>query len=210
MDSQQYLSKLSSPIGAMNRQQQGAIPSSLSLGNRILRGLWGLVYLLAFRPSPKPLHSWRRFLLRMMGARIAHDAVIHPSVRIWAPWNLTMHPFACLAPYVDCYSVGPVVIGEHATVSQYSYLCGASHDYTRLTLPLVPGPIMIGAHAWICADVFVGPGVTIGEGAVVGARSSAYKSVEPWTVVAGNPARFLKRRILDGAGASIAETGEHA
>jgi putative colanic acid biosynthesis acetyltransferase WcaF len=135
-------------------------------------------------------------LLRAFGARIGQGAVIHPSVRIWAPWNLSMERFACLAPDVDCYSVAPIRLGEHATVSQYSYLCGASHDYTRLDLPLTPSPISIGAHAWVCADVFIGPGVTVGEGAVVGARSSVYRDVEPWTVAAGNPARFLKPRKL--------------
>jgi len=153
---------------------------------------------LAFRPSPRFLHSWRRGLLRLMGARIGPGANIHASVRIWAPWNLTMGRFACLAPHVDCYNVAPVTLGEHATVSQYSYLCGASHDYTSLALPLTPGPISIGAHAWICADVFVGPGVAVGEGAVVGARSSVYEDVKPWTVVGGNPARYLKPRILAG------------
>jgi len=59
-----------------------------------------------------------------------------------------------------------------------------------------PPPIELGARSWIAADVFVGPGVCIGEGAVVGARSAVFRDVEPWTVVGGNPARFLKRREL--------------
>jgi putative colanic acid biosynthesis acetyltransferase WcaF len=165
--------------------------------NRLNRALWAIVYLFLFRCSPKPLHSWRRFLLRAMGARIAANAVIHPSVRIWMPRNLTMGTFACLAPYVDCYNVAPVTIGAGAVVSQYSYLCAATHDYTKVSLPLIPLAIAIGPRAWVCADVFVGPGVTVGEGAVVGARSSVYKDVEPWHVVAGNPARTLKRRVME-------------
>jgi len=173
-----------------------AIPSSFSWRHKLGRAAWGVVYTLAFRPSPKPLHFWRRWLLRLMGARIEEGANIHPSVTIWAPWNLTMRRLACLAPHVDCYNVAPVEVGERATVSQYSYLCGATHDYERLDLPLIPAPISIGAYAWICADVFIAPGVTVGEGAVVGARSSVYKDVQPWTVVAGNPARFVKRRVL--------------
>jgi putative colanic acid biosynthesis acetyltransferase WcaF len=138
-------------------------------------------------------------LLRSFGAEIASGATVYPSVRIWAPWNLKMREYACLGPYVDCYSAAPIYLGAHSVVSQYSFLCTATHDYSSLRLPLVTAPIHIGEQAWVCADVFVGPGVTIGEGAVVAARSSVYHDVEPWVVVAGNPARFLKRRIIKDA-----------
>jgi len=102
----------------------------------------------------------------------------------------------CLADRVDCYCVAPIRIGAHATVSQYSYLCSASHDFEDPRMPLTTAPIVIGDQAWVCADVFVGPGLTIGPGAVVGARSSVYRDVAPWTVVGGNPARFIKKRVL--------------
>ena len=110
-----------------------------------------------------------------------------------------MGDHSCLAPYVDCYCVGSITIAAHATVSQYSYLCTASHDILHPNMPLVVAPITIGEGAWITADVFIAPGVNIGEGAVVGARSSVFCNVTPWTVVAGNPARFLKERILKEA-----------
>ncbi len=103
---------------------------------------------------------------------------------------------SCLADNTDCYCVGKIKIGKRSTVSQYSYLCGATHDYEHPLLPLVSAPIVIGDQVWITADVFVAPGVTIGDGAVVGARSSVFSDVEPWSVVAGNPARFIKRREL--------------
>ena len=64
-------------------------------------------------------------------------------------------------------------------------------------LPLLTPPIRVDDQAWICADAFVGPGVTIGEGAIVGARGVAVKDVGPWDIVAGNPARFVKKRVLD-------------
>jgi putative colanic acid biosynthesis acetyltransferase WcaF len=159
-----------------------------------MRAIWGAVWLMLFRPSPKVLHGWRRSLLRLFGARVGRGAVVHPSVRLWAPWNLTMGDNSCLAPFVDCYSVAPITLGEYAAVSQYSFLCAATHDYSSLDRPLMAAPITIDAHAWVCADVFVGPGVRIGEGAVVGARSSVYRNVQPWAVVAGNPARFIKDR----------------
>jgi putative colanic acid biosynthesis acetyltransferase WcaF len=169
-------------------------PSPHSLANRAARALWGGVWLLLFRPSPKPLHGWRRMLLRLFGARIGRGAVVHASARIWGPWNLDMGPFACLSHRVDCYAVDRIRIGAHAVVSQYSFLCAASHDIDQPDMPLTHAPITIGDHAWVAADAFVGPGVTIGEGAVVGARASVFKSVPPWTVVAGNPARLLRRR----------------
>lgn len=99
-----------------------------------------------------------------------------------------MGPHSCLADEVDCYCVAPILLGEHATVSQYSYLCSASHDYHDAAMPLVIAPIVIEAEAWVAADVFVGPGVRVGTGAVIGARSTVMQDVEPWAVVAGSPA----------------------
>lgn len=107
-----------------------------------------------------------------------------------------MGDHSCLSGKVDCYCVAPIHIGAHATVSQYSFLCAASHDIEQADMPLTTGPIDIADGAWIAADVFIGPGVQIGEGAVVGARASVFEDVEPWTVVAGNPAKLIKRRIL--------------
>lgn len=108
-----------------------------------------------------------------------------------------MGEYSHLGTDVDCYCVAPVCIGAHAMVSPYSYLCAASRDYTHWHMPLISAPIVIGDGAWVAAvDVFIGLGVTIGEGAVVGARSSVFRSVEPWTVVAGSPARFMKTREL--------------
>ena len=120
----------------------------------------------------------------------------YPSVKIWAPWNLEMGDHSCLASGVDCYCVDKITIGAHSTVSQYSYLCSASHDYTNAGMPLVTAPIVIGERAWITADVFVGPGVTIGDGAVITARSSVFSDIKPWVVARGNPAVEIKPRVI--------------
>jgi putative colanic acid biosynthesis acetyltransferase WcaF len=173
-----------------------SFPSPHSVRNRALRAAWLCTYSVLFRPTPKLLHGWRRSLLRLFGAQIGIGAHPYPSCKIWAPWNLAMGNYSCLGPYVDCYNVARIELGEYATVSQYAYLCGATHDYTRLTMPLVPKPIRIGARVWVAAAVFVGPGVTVEEGAVVGARSCVVRDVPAWTVVAGNPARVIKRRVL--------------
>ena len=174
-------------------------PSPHSLGNQLGRLLWQVVWLLLFRPSPKPLHIWRVCLLELFGAKIGKAVHVHSSVKVWAPWNLQMGDHSCLGPDVDCYCVAPIHIEAHATVSQYSYLCAASHDLEDVNLPLITAPIEIGEGAWVAADVFIGPGVRVGEGAVVGARSSVFRNVDPWTVVGGNPARLIKSRILKAA-----------
>ncbi len=172
-------------------------PSPHSLGNRIKRAVWGLVWAVAFRPTPKVMHGWRRWLLRCFGATIAPNAHVHPSVQIFLPDHLTMEAHSCLAPHVDCYCVAPVKLGPHATVSQYSYLCTASHDYEHPKMPLTTASITIGEGAWVCANVFVGPGVTIEEGAVVGACSCVTRDVPAWMVVAGNPAKVIKPRRME-------------
>ena len=140
--------------------------------------------------------GWKRFILRCFGARLAKTAVVYSSTRIYAPWNLEMGEHSCLADDVDCYNVDKVKVGANTTVSQKSYLCTASHDITKPNLPLVTAPIVIEDQVWIGADAFIGMGVTVRQGAVVGARASVYKDVEGWTVVGGNPAKFIKERKI--------------
>ena len=172
--------------------------SPQSFANRLGRVVWGVVWLFLFRPSPTIFHFWRRALLRLFGARIGKGAHPYRSARIWAPWNLQMGECSCLGQHVDCYCADKVAIGPHATVSQHSRLCTASHDYEDRHMRLVTAPITICAGAWVAADVFVTPGVTVGEGAVVGARAVVTKDVIPWTVVAGNPAIPVRRRRVRG------------
>lgn len=109
-----------------------------------------------------------------------------------------MGDHACLSEYVDCYCVDQIDIGAHTTVSQYSFLCTASHGYAHETMPLVTAPITVGERVWITADVFVGPGVSIGDGAVVTARSSVFSDLPAWQVASGNPAVPTKPRKYTG------------
>lgn len=175
-------------------RERGHRPSPHPLRNKAMRALWGAVHLLLFRPSPKFMHAWRRLLLRLFGARMGPGSIVHPSVRIWAPWNLEMGPNACLSPDVDCYAVDRITLGANAVVSRYAFLCAATHDPDLPDMPLVGAPITIGPEAWVAADVFIGPGVVVGEGAVVGARASVFGDVPAWTVAVGNPARPLRMR----------------
>lgn len=168
----------------------------LSCGNRIGRAIWNIAWLILFRVSPVICFPWRRFLLRLFGAKIGKKASIYPSTKIWAPWNLEMGDYSCLSHSVDCYSVDKIVIGANATVSQYTYLCTASHDITDSHMRLVTAPITIGDGAWICASAFIGPGIKVGEGAVAGACSVVTKDIPAWTVVSGNPARETGKREI--------------
>ena len=168
--------------------------SETSVANRAARSLWGVVYFTLFRPSPRVAHGWRRWWLNRFGAKIGRSVRIYPSAKIWAPWNLTVGDYSILGDEVDCYCVAPIIIGCNTVISQYSYLCTATHDDKDPRFPRCFAPIVVRDSVWIAADVFVGPGVTVGVGAVVGARSSVFRDVEAWTVTGGNPARVIKRR----------------
>ncbi len=174
--------------------------SPLGAGNRLARFLWGIVYAILFRPSPRNFHRWRNALLRLFGAKLHPTARVYPRARCWAPWNLTMGAHSCIGDDVDVYCVAPISIGEHSTVSQYSYLCAPTHDHEDPAHRLVPKPITIGRNCWVAADVFVGPGVTIGDGTVVGARSSVFGDLPEWVVATGTPARPTGPREMREAG----------
>ena len=164
--------------------------------NKVIRMLWTMVWGVFAYPLPRSLGSgWKRFLLRLFGAKIDSTAIVYSSAKIYYPANLVMESHACLAPMVNCYNVVMVKIGKNSTVSQGAYLCTASHDITDPRKPLIAASIIIEDQAWVAADAFVGMGVVVGQGAVVGARSAVFKDVEPWTVVGGNPAKFIKQRI---------------
>lgn len=167
---------------------------SFPLRNRAARLLWQLVYLLLFRPSPRPLHKWRSFLLRCLGARIAAGCHIYPQVQIWAPWNLICDAEAGVANGAILYNQALITLGERCVISQGSHLCTGTHDYESPFFPLYARPITVGAHAWVAAECFVHPGVTIGEGAVAGARSVVVHDLPPWTVCTGHPCKPLKER----------------
>jgi putative colanic acid biosynthesis acetyltransferase WcaF len=175
-----------------------AVQPSFSVGNRVRRTIWNLTYAILFRPSPRPLHAWRAFLLRLFGAQIGRGCHVYPKVRIWAPWNLVVEDLAGVADDVTLYSMGKITLGERCVVSQGAHLCAGTHDYNDPSFRLIALPIVIGSKAWICAEAFVGPGVTVGEGAVIGARSVVIKDAPPWMVCAGNPCRPIKRRQPSG------------
>jgi putative colanic acid biosynthesis acetyltransferase WcaF len=142
-----------------------------------LRLIWGLV-----------LYGWRNFVLRIMGAKIGKGVKIYPSAKIMFPWLLSVGDGSLISWGVKVYNLGHISIGSNTIVSQYAHLCGGTHDYRSPNFTLLRKGLTIGSRVWICADAFIGPGITVGERVVVGARAVALKNVPANSIVAGNPA----------------------
>jgi len=177
------------------RLYQDSIPKR----QKFRRALWQFTWCFLFFPTPDTgFRWWRIFLLRLFGAKIGKGCKVQSTVRIWAPWNLLMGNYACLASQVDCYNVSQVSLGDYSTVSQRSFICTAGHDISSLARPLTHSPVTINSHAWVCAEAYIGPGVVVEEGAVVAARAVATKLVPRWSVVAGAPAKEISKRVISG------------
>ena len=172
----------------------GRLTSAATKTTKIKRLIWSIVEATLFRYSFHTWSRWRAFLLRLFGAKIGRRCTIRRTSKVYYPWLLEMGDISCLGDHSEVYNLGRVVIGQRVSLSQYAYLCAGTHDYTRIDMPLVTKPITIGDDAWICAKAFVGPGVTVGAGAIVAACAVAIKDVPTWTIVAGNPAKPVKPR----------------
>jgi len=183
------------PLDAADPGRSPGDPS-FSLTNRIFRAIWSVVWWALASWTPPLFHGWRRLLLRAFGADIHPTALVYGTVRIWYPPNLRMSEHSSLGPGVNCYCMAKIDVGAHAVISQGAHLCAGTHDIDDPNFQLITKPIAIGSRAWIAAEAFVGPGVTIGEGAVLGARGVTFKSLESWTVYAGNPAGVIRMRRL--------------
>jgi putative colanic acid biosynthesis acetyltransferase WcaF len=169
---------------------------SFSMGNRMARLLWNIVCSLLFHTSPKPFHQWRAFLLKIFGAKLGKGVHVYPGTKIWAPWNLELSDECGIGKGVILYSQGKIHVGRRAVISQGAHLVTGTHDYTKSGFPLVIRPIHIGDHAWVATEVFIHPGVTIGNGCVIGARSVVTQDMPKWMVCSGHPCKPIKDRTL--------------
>ena len=167
---------------------------AFSFGNRARRLVWNITWLIFFRLSPRPFHAWRAMLLRLFGATLGADCHFYPGAKIWAPWNLFCADHVAAGNGVEIYNPSPMHFASHVILSQDCYLCGATHDYNDPTFPLLSYQMHFGQYAWICARASVGPGVNVGEGAVLGLGSIATRDLAPWTVYSGNPAVVIRER----------------
>ncbi|SRR6056297_377549 len=173
--------------------------SPYSFGVQIARIAWAICQTTLFRFSPRPLPRWRVWLLRCFGAGVDRTARIHPAVRIQFPWNLRIAANVAVGEGAILYALGKIELGPRVTISQYAHLCAGTHDYRTREMPLVRRPITIKADAWVASGAFVGPGVTVAEGAILSAHGVAMRNLEPWKIWAGNPASVVKDRPpMDG------------
>lgn len=159
--------------------------------------LWWIVQSLLFKLSPQGLYGWRRFLLRCFGAEIGKGVIIRPSAQITYPWKVKIGDYSWVGDDVVLYSLGDIVIGDNAVISQKSYICTGTHDYTKNDFPILAKKITIGDECWLATDVFVSPGVTINNGTVVGARSTVIKDLDANSVYVGSPVKFIKKRKVE-------------
>ena len=141
------------------------------------------------------MYAWRRWVLRLYGAKLGDHVCIQRTARIESPWNLQMGRYSSIGEHAWIYSLAKINIGEFAMISQRAFLCTGTHDYTQPQMPLVAEPIIVGRGAWIAADVFVGPGITIGDNAVIGARSVVVRDMPANMVCVGHPCRPIKPRL---------------
>lgn len=158
--------------------------------------LWWLVQGLLFACSPQFMYAWRRFLLRLFGANIGKKVLVRPSARVTYPWKLTVGDYSWIGDEVVLYTLGEIEIGSHVVISQRSYLCTGSHEPTQLAFDIFARPIVIEDQVWLATDVFVAPGVRIGRGTVLGARSSVFSDLPVGKICYGNPAIVVRDRVF--------------
>lgn len=170
---------------------------NFSVWHRALRAVWQIVWLLFAAWTPPQMNNWRRTLLKMFGAQIAHNAIIQGGAKVWYPPNLIMLENSVIANGVVCYNMDKITIGKNSVVSQRAVLCGGTHDFTLASNPLEVRPIEVGSDVWIASEAFIGPGVIIPDGCVIGARAVVLGELKPWTVYVGNPAHPIKLRKFD-------------
>ncbi len=198
------------PKGQSLKPEDPMLQAAFPLSNRLHRALWQVIYVLLFRPSPRPMHAWRAMLLQLFGAKLAPDCHFYPKCRLWAPWNLVCEDAVAVGDDAELYNPSLLTIGSHAVISQGAYLCGATHLYNEPSFRLVSYPMTVGAYAWVCARATVSPGVNVGDGAILALGSVATKDLEPFGIYAGMPARKVKERERTAVPALAAKYGVEA
>ncbi|PAC30625.1 WcaF family extracellular polysaccharide biosynthesis acetyltransferase [Flectobacillus sp. BAB-3569] len=157
---------------------------------------WWIIQSIFFKNSPQFMYSWRKFLLTLFGAKIGRNVLIRPSVHIQFPWKLEIGDDSWIGDEVVLYNLGNIIIGSNVVISQRSYICTGTHDYAKSDFPIIAYTNIIENEVWIATDVYVAPGVKIGKGAVVGARSSVFKNVRENTINFGSPVKEVSSRYI--------------
>ena len=181
----------------MQKLKHFKLPKNFRGKNAITIQIWWLTQATLFKLSPQFLYGWRRFLLRLFGAKIGKGVIVRPTVIITYPWKVNIGDYSWIGDGVTLYSLGEIEIGKNTVISQKSYLCTGSHDYSISNFPIYAKKITIADECWLATDVYIAPGITIGKGTVVGVRSSVFNNLEGRKVYFGTPAKFIKNRTVE-------------
>jgi putative colanic acid biosynthesis acetyltransferase WcaF len=173
---------------------QFSLPKGFRGRSAVVVQLWWVVQSTLFAMSPQFMFGWRRFLLKTFGAEIGVDVLIRPSVRVTYPWKVKIGNSVWIGDAAELYSLGEIEIGDDVVISQNVYLCTATHDYSKSTFDMVDKKITVKNQAWLATDVFVAPGVTLGRGVLIGARSSVFSDMPEGMICIGSPAKPIKPR----------------
>lgn len=169
--------------------------SPYSLREKIRMALWWMVEAILFRPSLHKMHGWRRGLLRLFGSKIGNGSSVHAKARIWFPWNLEMGENSGIGFEALLYNLDKVVIEDFVTISQRVHINTGTHNLKDPAFQLITRPVHIKSGAFIGADSFINLGITIGEMAVIGARSVVTKDMPSNMICVGHPCKPIKVRI---------------
>lgn len=173
--------------------------SQMPVRDKLLNIIWHLINITIFRITPSYTGFFRKirvWLLRLFGAKVSISASVKPSARIDFPWNLTMGDDSSLGEKSWAYCMAPIVIGSQSCIGKDVYLLTGSHDISSPQFNLVTKPIHIGTGVWVATDATILPGITLADMTVVAACAVVTKDTEPYDVIAGNPAKFIKKRNL--------------
>ncbi|WP_156819947.1 DapH/DapD/GlmU-related protein [Synechococcus sp. PCC 7336] len=175
-----------------------SLNSPWPLHHRLRVLLWATCWTLLCSWTPKPLNRWRVWVLKRFGCKVMGSVFVHQRARIQIPWHVTLHDRACIGDRANLYSLGEIELGERTVVAQECYLCTGTHDFSIRSYPLMTAKIAIGKDVFLGARTFVLPGLTVGDGALVGACSVVTKDLPSWQVCAGNPCKPVKPRQFEG------------
>lgn len=170
------------------------VPGSFRGKSKITVQIWWIVQETLFGWSPQFFFGWRVFLLRLFGARIGKNVKIRSSVKITYPWKVKIGDYTWIGDDCMLYSLGDITIGSHVAIAHKVYFNTGGHEYDKKTFDIFFKPVVIEDECWLTTDVYIAPGVTIGKGTIVGARSSVLKDLPPGKICVGTPAQPIKDR----------------
>ncbi|WP_442844802.1 WcaF family extracellular polysaccharide biosynthesis acetyltransferase [Leeuwenhoekiella sp. H156] len=173
------------------------LPDTFRGRSKITTQLWWIVQSTLFSWSPQVFYGWRRFLLRLFGAKIGKGVLIRPTAKITYPWNIEIGDYSWIGEDNVLYSLGKIYIGRHVALAHKVYLNTGGHEYNKTTFDIFAKPVYISDECWLTNDVYIAPGVSLAKGTIIAARSSVLKSIlEEGKICAGTPARIIKDRLL--------------